>query len=164
MSFPISPTDGQIYKDYKYNLTLDLWEKIESVAFNASAQASEVLGTGWQSMTYNLSVSQKGTSYNSSTSTFTAPVDGWYQFNASWTATETADSDGTFSLFKNGTIVSPIGTVSVAKDGGSYDGRAISACEYLIKGEYINVKRYSTATTTTRTVDWAGTFSGCLIK
>ena len=132
-------------------------------AFNATALSSEVLGVGWQAISYNQEVSQRGSSYNTTTSTFTAPVSGWYQFNASWTANSNSDGDGTFAFGLNGSVAANFGTVSMSQTNENYSGHAVSACAYLAANDYVRVWRYSTVATTTRSYDWTGNFSGYLI-
>ena len=135
----------------------------ENPAFRAKA-ATQTLNSGWQIITYNQNITQRGTAYSSSNSRFTAPVAGWYQFNAQWTANNNADQDGTFSLCINGSYTDLVGSVSMPDTGGSYDGHSISGCCYLDVNDYVDVRRYSTVATTTRSSSpYGGWFSGFLI-
>ena len=132
-------------------------------AFNATATAGTTLGTAWATIDYAQLVSQRGSSYNASTYTFTAPISGWYQFNASWTAENNGDVDGTFVFAINGSANSNKGTVSMPNTSSSYDGHVIAACFYLAANDFVRVQRYSTVTTQTRGYNWTGNFSGFLI-
>ena len=132
-------------------------------AFNATATSSTILGSAWQTVDYAQSVSQRGSSYNSSNYRFTAPISGWYQFNASWSAEDNADSDGTFVFAINGNANANKGTVSMPNTSSGFDGHIISACMYLAANDYVEVQRYSTVQTQTRGYSWTGNFSGFLI-
>ena len=135
-------------------------------AFIARATITQTLGTGWQDVGYDtLSGTQRGGSnYNTTTSKFTAPVSGWYQFNASWTATTNADQDGTFFLSKNNSTTVTAGSVSIPTTSPHYDGHVISGCCYLAANDTMHVKRYATVSTTTRGSNpYGGWFSGFLI-
>lgn len=132
-------------------------------AFRAKAQAGRnETGTGWAKVIYDNNVYQTGfiNYFDSSQSRFTAPVTGWYQFNAQWNADNNGDSDGTFSLALNGSVASNFGTTSMSNTGGSYDGHCVSACTYLAVGDYVELFRYSTVATVYRGNDWQGWFSG----
>ncbi len=132
-------------------------------AFEAGSVDGQVLGSSWQTVSYPNFVNQRGSSYNASTSRFTAPISGWYQFNASWTATSNSDADGTFSISINGLTGDLIGSVSMP-DTGTLRGHSVSGCAYLAAGDYAQVIRYSTVSTTTRgAVYYSGNFSGYLI-
>jgi len=135
-------------------------------SFRARATLAQTLSSAWQQIGYDTLIDQRGGSnYSTSTSRFTAPVDGFYQFNASWTADNNTDNDGTFFLaINNGTGGNAVGSVSMANTGGAYDGHAVSGCAYLSANDYVSVYRYSTVSTTTRTnVVYGGYFSGYLI-
>ena len=135
-------------------------------AFLANATTGQTLSTNWQDVGYNnLIGSQRGgTNYNTTTSKFTAPVSGWYQFNASWTATTNADQDGTFFLSINNSTFNSAGSVSIPTTSPHYDGHVISGCCYLAANDTMHVKRYATVSTTTRThYVYGGYFSGFLI-
>jgi hypothetical protein len=133
-------------------------------AFVARAQNAQTASTGWQQVNYDNNVTQRGSSYNSGTSRFTAPVNGWYQFNASWTATLNSDVDGTMSLSINGSSVALISSVSMPNTGPDLEGHALSGCAYLNASDYVTVIRYSTVSTTTRgSIEYGGYFSGYLI-
>ena len=136
----------------------------ENPAFRYRATAAQVLGSGWQIVGYGTLKEERGTGYSSSNSRFTAPVAGWYQFNASWSANNKADTDGTFSICRNGSYTDLVGSVSMPQTGGSYDGHSVSGCCYLDVNDYVDVRRYSTVSTTTRTSNpYGGWFSGFLI-
>ena len=132
-------------------------------AFNATAGSSTSLGLYWQKIDYSQQVTQTGGHYNATNYRFTAPVNGWYQFNASWSAENNSDIDGTFALVLNGSVYANFGTVSMSNTGANYEGHVISACAYLYANDYVEVFRYSTVNTTTRGFDWTGNFSGYLI-
>ena len=135
-------------------------------AFLANATAAQTLGTGWQDVGYdNLRGTQRGGSnYSTTTSKFTAPVSGWYQFNASWVATTNSDQDGTFYLSINNSTSISAGSVSIPTTSPHYDGHVISGCTYLAANDTMHVKRYSTVSTTTRgSWPYGGYFSGFLI-
>lgn len=131
-------------------------------AFRARAKTGQVYASGWQKVLYDESVTTRGTGYASSR--FTAPVDGWYQFNAQWTASNNADVDGTFSFWINGSASDLAASVSMPNTGANYDGHSISGCCYLAATHYVEAYRYSTVSTTTRTSNpYGGWFSGFLI-
>ena len=133
-------------------------------AFRANAQSGWAANSGWQKVIYNANVTTRGTGYSSANSRFTAPVDGWYQFNAQWTANDNADADGTFSLWINGSSTDLVGSVSIPNTGGAYSGHVVSGCCYLATGAYVEAYRYSTVGTTTRSsAPYGGWFSGFLI-
>jgi len=136
----------------------------ENPAFRARATSGQVLNSSWQQVGYNVLSESRGTGYSTTTSRFTAPVAGWYQFNASWTAVNNSDSDGTFSICINGSYTDLAGSVSMPDTGGSYDGHSVSGCCYLDVNDYVDVRRYSSVATTTRGSNpYGGWFSGFLI-
>ncbi len=131
-------------------------------AFEAKGDSAAVYSTiGWQKLLYSQSVTQRGTAYASSR--FTAPIAGWYQFNAQWSASDNADGDGTFTFAINGSQNGNKGTVSMPTTGPSYEGHTMAATMYLALNDYVEVFRYSTVSTTSRTNDWQGWFSGHFI-
>lgn len=136
------------------------------VAFRANLDDGNVYSTGWNDIVYDESVTQRGTSYNSTTGVFTAPVGGWYQFNAQATFNNNSDNDGTISICIDNSTADLIASVSQANTGGSsIEGRSLSGCAYLNKGQNVRVKCYfSVASVTTRSAQqYAGWFSGFLI-
>ena len=136
----------------------------ENPAFRYRATSAQVLNSGWQQVGYGTLKEERGTGYNATSSRFTAPVAGWYQFNASWTANNNSDNDGTFAICINGSYTDLAGSVSMPNTGGSYDGHSVSGCCYLDVNDYVDVRRYSTVATTTRSsAPYGGWFSGFLI-
>jgi len=134
----------------------------QNPAFRARAKTSQSYAAGWQKILYSESVTTRGTGYASSR--FTAPVDGWYQFNAQWTANDNTDIDGTFSLWINGSSTNLAGSVSQPSTGSAYDGHVVSGCCYLAATHYVEVYRYSSIVNETRTSNpYGGWFSGFLI-
>lgn len=87
MAFPTSPSDGQIFKDYKYNSSLGLWEKniintktlrstqAPSYAGRRLAAHTSYSGTNFipADTTHNV-----GNCFNTSTGEFTCPISGKY--------------------------------------------------------------------------------------
>ena len=138
-------------------------------AFNARATQAQTLNSSWQQVGYDALIpngtQRGGNNYSTSTGRFTAPVNGWYQFNASWTANNNSDTDGTFYIsINNQTGANAVGSVSMPNTGGNYDGHVISGCAYLAANDYVSIWRYSTVSTTTRTnVVYGGYFSGYLL-
>jgi hypothetical protein len=133
-------------------------------AFVARAQNAQTAGNGWAQVNYDNNITQRGSSYNSSNSRFTAPVSGWYQFNASWTATSNSDGDGTLSLSINGSTAVLISSASFPTTGPNFEGHVVSGCGFLNAGDYVVVLRYSDVSTTTRSsIEYGGYFSGYLI-
>jgi hypothetical protein len=131
-------------------------------AFRANAKSAQVYASGWQKVLYDQNVSQRGTAFASSR--FTAPVDGWYQFNAQWNANNNSDIDGTLSLFINGSTTNLAGSSSMSNTGANYDGHVVSGCCYLSANDFVEVYRYANVSTTTRSADaYGGWFSGFLI-
>jgi hypothetical protein len=136
----------------------------ENPAFRARATTGQVLNSGWRVIGYDSLLESRGTGYSTTNGRFTAPVAGWYQFNAQWTANNNSDADGTFALCINGSYTDLVGSVSMPDTGGSYDGHSVSGCCYLDVNDYVDVRRYSSVTTTTRTSNpYGGWFSGFLI-
>jgi len=136
----------------------------ENPAFRARATAGQSLASAWRVVGYDTLLESRGTGYSTTNSRFTAPVAGWYQFSAQWTANGNSDTDGTFSLCINGSYTDLVGSVSMPDTAGSYEGHTVSGCCYLDVGDYVDVRRYSTVSTTTRTSSpYGGWFSGFLI-
>jgi len=138
----------------------------QNQAFRARATTGQVLASGWKKVGYDSLIQSRGAGnggYSTSNSRFTALVDGWYQFNAQWTANANSDNDGTFSIFINGSTSDLAGSVSMT-DTGSYHGHVVSGCCYLAATHYVEAWRYSSVETTTRTSNpYGGWFSGYLI-
>ena len=133
-------------------------------AFNVRGQASNTYSTSWQKLVYNDSLTQRGGSnYSTANSRFTAPVTGYYQFNAQWSCNNNSDADGTFTFWINGGVPANTGSVSMPDTGGSYDGHVLSCTIPLNANDYVEVYRYSTASSTSRGNSWQGNFSGYLI-
>ena len=132
-------------------------------AFLARAAPAATYGTAWQKIAYDTLLDQRGSSYSTSTSRFTAPVSGWYAFFASLNSNVNSDGDGAFGIKINGSTNNNIIDVMQAQNGGSYNGRAVSGCKYLSANDYVEVYRYSTVSTTTRHSPWCGNFGGYLI-
>jgi len=131
-------------------------------AFRANAKYGQTYASGWQHVLYDTSVTTRGTGY--ANSRFTAPVDGWYQFNAQWTAANNSDNDGTLSIWINGSATNLVASVSTPNTGPNYDGHTISGCCYLAATHYVQVHRYSSVSNSTRTsAAYGGWFSGFLI-
>jgi len=135
-------------------------------AFKANATTQTNLGTNWQKVLYGNSVTARNgtgsTAY--ANSRFTAPVAGWYFFSASYTATANADADGTFSIGINGSQSNLVSsTTAPSTSGHTYNPHFCSGTAYLAAGDFVEVYRYATVTTTTRTgVAYGGWFSGFL--
>ena len=133
-------------------------------AFRANASLAATYGVGWQKVIYNASFTSRGSGYNSSTAVFTAPVDGWYQFNAQWNATSNSDIDGTLSIWINGSAIDLAGSSSTSNTGPNYEAHVVSGACYLAANDYVSVHRYSSVSNTTRTgIAYGGWFSGFLI-
>jgi hypothetical protein len=133
-------------------------------AFVARAQSAQVLASSWQQINFDNNITQRGSSYNSANSRFTAPVSGWYQFNVAWTATDNSDTDGTVSLSINGSTSVLISSSSFSTTGPTHEGHAVSGCAFLNANDYVTVIRFSTVSTTTRgSIEYGGYFSGYLI-
>ena len=136
-------------------------------AFRARANTVNNLGTAWQKVTYTLTVTSRNatgsTAYDSSR--FTSKVAGWYFFSASYTATANSDNDGTLALTINGSFTNLVSSASFPSTSGhSYNPHFCSGAVYLAYGDYVEVFRYSSVTTNTRTSNpYGGWFSGALI-
>ena len=75
-----------------------------------------------------------------------------------------SDNDGTLSLWINGSNSDLAGSVSMSNTGANYDGHVVSGCCYLAATHYVEVYRYASVSTTTRSADpYGGWFSGFLI-
>ena len=132
--------------------------------FNVQAAPNTTLSSSWQKINYDTNLTQRGGSnYSTTNKRFTAPVTGYYQFNASVSFANSSDADGTITFWINGAVPSNTGTVSIADTAGSYDGKMVSACFPLTANDYVECYRYSTVSTTNRSGGWAGNFSGFLI-
>ena len=136
----------------------------ENPAFRARATSGQSLASSWRVVGYDTLLESRGSGYSTTTSRFTAPVAGWYQFNAQWSANNNSDSDGTFAICINGSYTDLAGSISIPNTGGSYDGHTVSGCCYLDVNDYVDVRRYSSVSTTTRGSNpYGGWFSGFLI-
>jgi len=135
-------------------------------AFKANATTQTNLGSNWQKVLYGNSVTARNgtgsTAY--ANSRFTAPVAGWYFFSASYSATANADADGTLSIGINGSQSNLVSsTTAPSTSGHTYNPHFCSGTAYLAAGDFVEVYRYATVTTTTRTgVAYGGWFSGFL--
>ena len=135
-----------------------------NVAFNARGSPSTTYSNSWQKLTYNDNVTQRGgTNYNHTNSRFTAPVTGYYQFNAQFTAASNSDNDGTMTFWVNGAVPAKTGTSSMSNTGPNYDGHVISVAMPLTASDYVEVYRYSSVSTVSRASSWQGNFSGFLV-
>jgi hypothetical protein len=133
-------------------------------AFNVRADPTATYATaGWQKVLYSANLSQRGNSYSIATSRFTAPITGWYYFSINAVFNANSDADGAINLSVNGSSLSYGITNMQAQNGGAYNGRSASGAIFLNINDYVEVWRYSTASTTTRSAPWCGNFSGYLI-
>ena len=150
-----------------YNLIMDQSGHVtmpQQPAFRVNCNVGQSLATSWQTVGYGTNLTQRGSGYNTSNFIFTAPVAGWYQFSASWTATNNADTDGTFALSINGSFSNVINSVSMPNTGPPYEGHSVAGCAYLAFGDNVRVVRYSSVATTTRTsAQYGGWFTGFFI-
>lgn len=89
---------------------------------------------------------------------FTAPISGMYRVS-SGTMNAGTVSSGYISLmlYKNGTLYSS-GPSDIAFSAGS-QGNGMSDSVYLLQGEYIDVRFYNNATTSTRTLNASSTYN-----
>ena len=137
-------------------------------AFRANASSGTTYAAGWQQVTYTNSVTTRGptgsTGYNSANSRFTAPVNGWYQFNAQWNANTNTDNDGTMSLWINNSASNLAGSSSMPNTGPNYEGHVVSGACYLAANDWVTVHRYASVSNTTRgSAPYGGWFSGFLV-
>jgi len=125
-------------------------------------------GPAWNYVTYDLAggsrqLSRNSIGYDAST-TFTAPIAGWYFFSAQVNFVTSTDVDGTikFIVNNNFSCYSPSSSVL---GGITYPGsRQVSGALYLAGGDYVQVGVYITANSTIRGGNpYAGTFSGFFI-
>ena len=136
------------------------------VAFIANLDDGITYSSGWNDIIYDNSFTQRGSSYNSTLGIFTAPVDGWYQFNAQATFYNNADTDGSIAFCINDSTSDLLASVSQADTGNtSVEGRALSGCGYLQANQNVRVKCYfSVSGVISRGAEqFAGWFSGFLI-
>lgn len=127
-------------------------------AFRAAVATSTAYGAGWSKITMGTVFTNVGNHFSSSR--FTAPVAGMYQFNGSVSFTG-AESDGTVALAVNGFVTNYM-TVSIPNTG-QFTGAAVSHCVYLAVNDYVELHKYNATSMTTRGADWSGGFSGFLI-
>jgi hypothetical protein len=133
-------------------------------AFSARGATNTTYSTsGWKKINYTTIVDQTGSNYSTSTSRFTAPVSGWYQFNATANFNSNSDADGAITVVVNGTTTDTRGKVAMSQNGGNYNGRSVAAVMYLSANEYVEVWVYSTVNLVSRLDPWAGNFSGYLV-
>lgn len=140
--------------------------KPQNPAFRANIVSGTTFVAGWNDVIYGISVTQRGNHYNSSNGRFTAPVNGWYQFNAQLTCNNNTDSDGTLSICRNGSTSDLFGSVSQADTGSTnIEGVSLAGCGYLNAGDYVSIKRYfSVANVVSRgSSQYGGWFTGFLI-
>jgi len=140
----------------------------DSPAFRSNLAPNIVYPIGWNDIIYAISVTQRGTPYDSTTGLFTAPVAGWYQFNAQASFVNASDTDGTIVLSVNNSTTDLIASVTQSNYNASSqgEGRSLSGCGYLALNDTVGVKCYfSIAGITSRSAGfYAGWFSGFLIS
>jgi hypothetical protein len=127
--------------------------------------------SSWNYITYNLAggtrqLSRNSVGYDAST-TFTAPMAGWYFFSAQVNFVTSADVDGTIKFIINNNFSCYGPSSSQIAQGGSIGNpasRQVSGALYLAGGDYVQVGVYTTAVSTIRSANpYAGSFSGFFI-
>ena len=166
------PSEMQFFTTEAQRMTIDAGGAVTTPyqpAFKANADTQTNLGSGWQKILYDTSKTARNatgsTSYSGSSSRFTAPVNGWYFFSASYNATANTDADGTLVIGINGSESNVVSSTSAPSTSGhTYNAHFCAGSAYLALNDYVEVFRYSTVTTTTRTsLPYGGWFSGHLI-
>jgi hypothetical protein len=140
-------------------------------AFMYECVTGAVTAAGWNYIVYSLAggvrtLSRSNVGYDAST-TFTAPMAGWYFFAAQVNFESSTDTDGTIKFIINnnfscyGPSSSQIATGGTMQHPGS---RQVSGVLYLAGGDYVQVGVYTTAVSTIRGGNsYAGSFSGFFI-
>lgn len=150
MAFPTSPTDGQIYNEYRYNSTLSVWEKAIQIdsngyalesplkpMFMAHGSGSHQTNSSAEIMIFNTALTNIGNGYDTSTNRFTAPIAGIYRFSQSWMTYNGAHERAQFK--KNGVYV---GDQNFAESvSGVYTRGAYEIIIGMAQGDYMEVWR-----------------------
>lgn len=133
-------------------------------AFNVRATPSTTLvDNGFVKIPYSEGLSQRGSNFSTANSRFTAPVAGYYQFNAQVNFETNNDTDGALVLGINGAPSNNFASL-MNWANGSFNGRITVGCVYLNANDFVEVWRWSNnGATTTRSSPWQGSFSGYLI-
>lgn len=115
--------------------------KVLTNPYKFSVYRAAALTPGAAMIIFDTKEFDTGTNYSTVDGKFTAPIAGFYQFNASIQATFTAANTGiAISLIKNGTVVKT-GSIFVVMYAGVYnDGVNISTILQLAAGDYIQVQ------------------------
>jgi len=150
MAFPTSPTDEQIFEDYKYDTNIGAWLTVEDLTVYAKYKnnSSSLTGNSGTIINFNVKISDSlNTVTTGSDWRFVAPYDGVYIINgyAETTIENTTPagfSEIYFKYLKNGTLATdhiggkynyPQTTYSSCGVGGAF-GTTIK----LLKNEYIS--------------------------
>jgi len=118
MAFPTSPTNGQIYKDYQYNSSINSWMKSENKTFSSVrvVNTPAVQVDSLPSATTFSNENYRGTTrtilnvqsaFNATTGVFIAPEPGTYMIT--WNGiinTPGTGSHAYYRFFKNGSDIS----------------------------------------------------------
>jgi hypothetical protein len=129
--------------------------------FRASLSQLITYTSGWSKLQCQSTVNNIGGSFSLSTSRFTAPVNGFYQFNLS-ASFNGVENDGTLAFAINGDVNSYL-SVSIANIDAAYTGAAVSHIIYLNTNDYVEPWKYNAQNIQSRSNAWAGAFSGFLV-
>jgi hypothetical protein len=101
--------------------------------------------TAYQKVAFNTVVNQTGSSFNTSTNRFTAPVDGWYLVNSSIYMYPTSQAD--VFLYKNGSGFLRVAGMNAASNVNPNGGQ-INTVVYLSATDYLEIYVASAVTCT----------------
>ena len=99
----------------------------------------------YQKVALNTVINQTGSSFNTSTNRFTAPVDGWYLFNSTIYMYPVPFVDTAY--YKNGTAFLRYGSIN-ATTNVNPNGSSFSTMMYLVANDYIELYVQSNVTAT----------------
>ena len=110
-----------------------------AVAFMAAKTAAQTDAAAQEVITFDEVITNVGSAYDSTTSTFTAPYDGVYRFSAVVTSSQGSTTGVSPMIYKNGATTS----ISGYLNGEEGEQAIISAVLSLTQGDEITIVNYA---------------------